>query len=247
MTTESTSMSSNAHDHCWNMLPWYATGRLSAGDAQRIERHLEDCAACRAELAEQRELCMQIRRDEPVMLAPQASLQKMMARIDAGLPNGPGLDDESTRDSESTNESNNESTGTVVDFPKAVNVKPRSYRWLAIAAAVQTVAIAFLLTLVGRQTADVMTAPRFTTLSNPAPTLAGGAIMRVVFKPETPASELQSLLRSVDAQVVAGPTEAGVYTLRLERKPDEADAALARIRADGSVIFAEQIMVERKH
>ena len=29
---------------------------LSANDAQRIERHLEDCAACRAELEEQREL-----------------------------------------------------------------------------------------------------------------------------------------------------------------------------------------------
>jgi anti-sigma factor RsiW len=237
-------MSSNAHDHCWNMLPWYVTGRLSAGDAQRIEHHLEDCAACRAELSEQRELCAQIRRDEPVMLAPQASLQKMMARIDSGLPNGPDLDDESTH--------GNESTHAVVNFPTASKAKPRSYRWLAIAAAIQTVAIAFLLTLVGRQAADVMTAPRFTTLTSPDPgvpnsAMTSGAILRVVFKPETPAGQMQSLLHSVNAQVVSGPTEAGVYTLRLQRKPGEADAALAQIRSDGSVIFAEQIAVESKH
>ena len=59
---------------------------------------------------------------------------------------------------------------------------------------------------------------------------------------------MKSLLRSVDAQVIAGPTEAGVYTLRLDTgaamRPPSPDSP--QVRADGSVIFAEQISVERK-
>jgi anti-sigma factor RsiW len=223
-------MSNDTHEYCWKMLPWFATGRLSASDLQRVERHLEECASCRAELAEQRELCTHIRRDEPLMLAPQSSLQKMMTRIDAGESSNTEINSEV-----------GEPTNVIVDFPAARTAKPRSYRWLAIAAAVQTVAIAFLLAL-------VTTAPRFATLSSQNTATADGALLRVVFKPETPAGQMQALLHSVNAQVIAGPTEAGVYTLRLERKPDESDIAqaLSQVRADGSVIFAEHVSGERK-
>jgi anti-sigma factor RsiW len=235
-------MSNDTHDYCWKMLPWFVTGRLSASDLQRLERHLEDCSACRAELAEQRELCGHIRRDEPLMLAPQSSLQKMMARIDSAESGSGDLDTapDITRLDVPTN--------VVADFPAARPAKPRSYRWLAVAAAVQTFAIAFLLTLVVRQTSEEMTAPRFSTLSSPGTASADGALLRVVFNPETSAAQVQTLLRSVGAQVVAGPTEAGVYTLRLERKPDESAVAqaLSQVRADGSVVFAEHVSVERK-
>jgi hypothetical protein len=85
-------------------------------------------------------------------------------------------------------------------------------------------------------------------LSSPGTASADGALLRVVFNPETSAAQVQTLLRSVGAQVVAGPTEAGVYTLRLERKPDESAVAqaLSQVRADGSVVFAEHVSVERK-
>lgn len=227
MTREPTSMSKEMHEDCWKLLPWFVTGRLSASDQQRIERHLEECAACRAELAEQRELCLHIRRDEPLLLAPQASLQKMMARIDMSEPEAL-VDDAANAE------------------PAEVQA-PRPRRWLAIAAAVQTIMIVFLLALVGRQTAEDMTAPKFSTLSSAAAPTARGPILRVVFKPETPASQMQALLQSVHAQVVAGPTEAGVYTLQLDRKRDAADVsqALEQVRADGSVIFAEHVSVER--
>ena len=59
--------------------------------------------------------------------------------------------------------------------------------------------------------------------------------------------DVNAMLRSVDAQIVAGPSEAGVYTLALRRRSDAAatgdaaviDAALLRLRADARVLFAE--------
>jgi anti-sigma factor RsiW len=230
MIRESQSMSNDTHDYCWRMLPWFVTGRLSASDAQRLERHLEECSACRAELAEQRELCMHIRRDEALLLAPQSSLQKMMARIDAGIPNsGP-----------------EETTSEAIQMPR--NRKSVAVRWLAIAAAVQTIALAALLTTVWQRTTDEMTAPRFATLSAPDAAKAEGTMFRVVFKPDTQAKRMQTLLQSVNAQVIAGPTEAGVYTLKLERTADAAATAhaLAQVRADGSVIFVEHVSAERQ-
>lgn len=219
-------MSKEMHEDCWKLLPWFVTGKLSASDQQRIERHIEECAACRAELAEQRELCMHIRRDEPLLLAPQASLQKMMARIDADEADELAFDDDAATEQEHA---------------------PKPRRWLAVAAALQTIVIVFLLALVGRETADDLTAPKFTTASSAATQTARGPILRVVFKPETPASQMQTLLHSVDAQVVAGPTEAGVYTLQLGRKQDgvAVSRALEQVRADGSVVFAEHVSVEK--
>jgi hypothetical protein len=50
------------------------------------------------------------------------------------------------------------------------------------------------------------------------------------------------VLRSISAEIVAGPSEAGVFTLALPEDPQTADRvhqALIRLRAEPQVIFAE--------
>ncbi|MEO1679702.1 MAG: zf-HC2 domain-containing protein [Pseudomonadota bacterium] len=46
------------HDHqaVWEMIPWYLNGTLEDADQRRVAAHLNRCAACRAEVAEQRRL-----------------------------------------------------------------------------------------------------------------------------------------------------------------------------------------------
>lgn len=221
-------MSTDLHRQCWLMLPWIVTGRVAASDKQRFERHIAECAECRAELERQRELCERIRSQESVMLAPQSSLQKLMARIDSSHPEP--LDESST---------------VPVSMPKARPNTPSSPRWLSIAAGVQTLAIAALLALVWQQREAEMSEPRFTTLSTAATPQPTGKLLRVVFSAQMTNAEVQELLRSVAATVVAGPTEAGVYTLRLTQEtPDEVGAVLTQVRADPNVVFAEPVTTE---
>lgn len=207
------------------MLPWLVNGRLSSSDKQRFERHLLDCAECRSELEAQRAICDRMRDDQPVMLAPQASLQKLMARID-GAPSA--------------------ASQSVAKISERAREPRRVPRWLAIAAAVQSIAIAGLLMLVWQQRDAELNAPRYTTLSTPSAALARGAALRIVFRDDMTNEELQTLLRSVDAQVIAGPTEAGVYTVRLAigENTDDITRALESVRTNSKVVFAEHISME---
>ena len=70
---------------------------------------------------------------------------------------------------------------------------------------------------------------------------ASGPVIRLVFHTGVALQDVNALLRAVDAQVVAGPSEAGVYTIALKdrRATPDIDAALARLRADPRVLFAE--------
>ena len=63
-----------------------------------------------------------------------------------------------------------------------------------------------------------------------------------MFHRDVPMAEVNELLQSLSAQIVSGPTEAGVYLLSLP--PDRAAAAanlLTRLRDDRRVIFAEHL------
>lgn len=224
MSESQTTMSSDLHRECWTMLPWFVTSRVSAHDRKRIERHLLECADCRTELDAQRAICEHMRGDEAVLLAPNASLQKLMARIDGASPVTPS------------------SEAQVSQRSKAAGPA----RWLAVAAAVQTIAIGALLTLLWQQRESEISAPRFITLSEPTTIAGQGPILRIVFSNEATANELQDLLHGIGAQVVAGPSEAGVYTLRLheELEPRDVASTLQSVRAHPEVIFAEHVSAE---
>ena len=215
-----------AHGECWNLLPWIANESAAPTDVARVEVHLRDCRECQEELEFQRQLRNTIRSQEAIVLAPQTSLQKLMQRIDTVAD----IDDE-------------HETGGSVE-PQRTPIRRMS--WLAIAAAVQGIVITGLLAALWSQSSETLTAPRFTTLTDET-AVARGPVIRVVFAGSIPLDEMNQVLRQIDAQIIAGPSEAGVYTLKLVGV-ENADAAqkLSQVRADGSVIFAEQIAPEHK-
>jgi hypothetical protein len=224
MTHDERMGSPGAHGECWNLLPWIANESASAKDVARAEAHLRDCRECQEELEFQRQLRNAIRAEDAVVLAPQTSLQKLMQRIDTV---------------EDIDEEPQASPADVVVLP------PRKQtmwsRWLPIAAAVQGIAIAGLLATVWMQSSDRMTAPLYETRTASDKAIHR-PVVRVVFTGNASLDDMSRVLRSVDAQIIAGPSEAGVYTLGLAAtSSDESavDRALAQLRTDSHVRFAE--------
>ena len=211
------------------LLPWFATGRLSAADSERVTRHLDTCGICRADLAHERILRTTLKADGPVEYAPQAGLARTLARID-----------ELTRDAPPARG----------EIASRREVRPGRRRftatqWLAAAAIVQAVGLGVLGgSFLGRPAAE-RGAASYQTLSAPvsaAAPAAGGARIRVVFVRSTTIGELSTLLGTQRLLIVTGPSDAGVFTLGASDptpEPGRLEALLASLRADPHVLFAE--------
>jgi hypothetical protein len=213
-----------AHGECWNLLPWIANESAAAKDMARVEEHLRSCRECQEELDFQRQLREAIRSEEAIVLAPQTSLNKLMLRIDSA-----DMDDD-------------EAAAPVPLAPVIARREPARLRWLPIAAAVQGIAIAGLVSALWLQSRDDLTAGRYNVLTTPTAAVAGGPVIRVVFGGNVALGDVNRVLRSIEAQIISGPSEAGVYTLGLASgaaDPPGVEKAIAQLRADSRVMFAE--------
>ena len=71
------------HEEVWLLLPWLATGRLSATEREMAEEHVRHCNACEQELAAQHLMGNALTEPDRVTYAPGPSFRKLMDRIDA--------------------------------------------------------------------------------------------------------------------------------------------------------------------
>jgi hypothetical protein len=71
------------HEAVWLLLPWLATGRLSAAEREMAEEHIRHCSACEQELAVQQLVGNALTEPDRVTYAPGPSFRKLMDRIDA--------------------------------------------------------------------------------------------------------------------------------------------------------------------
>src|SRR5258706_326279 len=72
----------NEHARAVEMLTWRVNGRLGGPEADWLEAHLEGCSECRRELAAQQAIRDAIAREPTVEFAPQASFNRLWARIE---------------------------------------------------------------------------------------------------------------------------------------------------------------------
>jgi uncharacterized membrane protein YidH (DUF202 family) len=210
------------------LLPWLVMGQLDAQDAARAEEHIAGCPVCRADRDEQYRLRDLVQSEDNVEYSPQPALQKLMSRIDE-------MERELTFDA----------TGDALtpELPAARSVAAVP-RWLLAAVLVQTIGLGLLGAAVWRYAATDTVTPRYQTLTAASISGAGAPQLRVVFAPVTTLAELADLLGSVRATIVAGPSEAGAYTLALpddQARPHAVAAHVASLRADPHVLFAEPV------
>jgi hypothetical protein len=108
-------------------------------------------------------------------------------------------------------------------------------RWLIAAVWVQAVAIAGLAGAVF--TSSALREPAYTTLSTPQ-ALDQRAAVRVVFAPTATLNDINQLLHLVECDIIAGPSEAGVFTLATAEGKD-VHGIIAKLREHSEVLFAE--------
>jgi len=212
----------SAHRDCEHeaayLLPWFVSGTLIAQERVRVQAHLDDCSRCRADEVRERRLLEIVGSDAPVEYAPQPGLQKLLSRIE---------------------EMEREMPSAPPKKPVAASFAPRNallVRWLAAAVIVQAVGLG---ALAWQHAQGDLFAPRFSTLSATPLHVEGAPRIRVVFAPNVTVGDLKTMLESVDAVVVNGPSEAGVYTLALASTQARIDAKLAQLRSEPGVLFAE--------
>lgn len=201
------------------LLPWLANGSLDRAERSALEAHLEQCPTCRREL----ERCLAERallRAEP-LAAPMphpAQLARLFERIDAG----DAVEEEGARDAARARR------------PGLLARTPGPVRWLLAAQLLAMAGLGYL-----AQRPEAPAPARYRALSA-AETPPRAAAIRVVFAPDAPEAEVRAILVAAGVEIVAGPTPVGAYALA-PRPGVERDAALALLRADPRVRFAEPV------
>lgn len=198
------------HGEASELLPWLVNGTLSGVERVRVERHLAECVACRNEVEHLRALQTFIAQDEADPLVTHA-FERINARLQE-VESGLGA--------------------------------TRILRWIAIqwrhtppwlrGVVVAQSALLALLTaaLLGHP------APEYYRTLGATPAQTGlDTQLVVVFNGAASEREVRSLLLRLHARIVDGPSPEGAYTLRVA--PGERQAALALLRREVSVIFAE--------
>jgi hypothetical protein len=183
---------------------------LTPEECGAVEAHAADCRACRAELAF-------VRGDEePAIELPDP--ERVYARV-LDLISG-----------------ESEVGRGIAAARRAVG---HAARQASLAAGILVAVCSGMLTTGAIW--FVRVAPTYETAAAGAPSLeAGGPRIEVVFREDASADQIRERLREVGATVISGPSQLGVYRLRLMPGAD-VSAVLSRLRGEGRGVatFAE--------
>jgi anti-sigma-K factor RskA len=217
----------SAHSQATRLLPWYVNGTLEGEELSRFTQHLAECAQCRAELDEQRQLQSLCARGESASDV-SSSFARLRGRLqeDRGRPRA--------------------------RWEELRRNWKQAPAWLRVTLAAQFCAIFALVgVLVGldlsldhsSRSANYRTLGDAPTTPSPAER-SGDAGLVAVFDPALSHAELQQLLRASGTRIVDGPNAAGAYVLAVPA--DGREAALAALRGKPGVTMVESLEPERK-
>lgn len=182
------------HRAAARLLPWLGQDRLDGPELEQLLDHLKVCRVCRAELPRLADLnhAVQLLGDAEALEKKEAArLPRLMARI------------------ERYEVERGRSLGR--NHFESWRRKGRRLEWRHFLIGAQTAALLVLALFLWRSSPT----PTFETLSN-APvsgSMASGS-WRLVFAPELREAEARTLLIENEFEIVAGPTQRGVYTVR---------------------------------
>jgi hypothetical protein len=219
---------SGEHEEVFGLFPWYLNGTVAEADRRKVDEHVAVCAACRDQLAREREIYRAMSSESSLEFIP-ASFSRLQARLDAL----------SAEEAESPEPALRQST---VGSARPAR-RGRTF-WPRFAAASIAVLAVGALTLVSADRWVQMRAlpSEYRTVTTPAPR-APDEVIRAVFSPAITLVELQDILDEAQLRIVSGPTEAGVYSLAANSDRPVTES-LSLLRRHTSVRFAETTRID---
>ena len=216
------------HEKVWEILPWYVNGTLAGDEHEFVARHILRCPTCADEVVRCHSIATAVRSAEAAPSTPSAEhLARLMERIDR----------------ESTSAAPERWQIRVREWIEKIRLAfqetPSLFRW---ALAGETAAIVLLAATIMMQGS---VAPSFyQTLSDAGSSSKSGRVhLQVVFADDITEREIRTLLSSIGATIVAGPTPMAVYTVALiagdREVPERTQETLALLRAHPKVRLAE--------
>ncbi|HME69501.1 MAG TPA: zf-HC2 domain-containing protein [Myxococcota bacterium] len=206
------------------LIPWYPDDGLTDAERGAVEAHAAGCVECRREIhgafGE-----IDLPADAP---AAERVLAKVFERIAERSRPGPLARPASHRPPPTP----------------AYTRAPRRASWHAAwaAAAAAVILGLFFLAPGARRFFEGPSATYHTATAPPATARPAGPELEIVLRSEATASQLNTSLRALDAELVAGPTELGRYRVRLPAGADASVAATAlRAPETGVASFAEPV------
>jgi len=220
-------VSGTGHERYLELLPFLVNGTLDELDHARLQRHLRECADCRAALVEEQAFAeCYVSTAAPVPDSAPA-LGRLMARLDLEMPTGAA------------------SAGDANVVPLAARRTEQTQRDLLRPYAV---ACALMLTLAlgvlaVSQPLRSPLAPAYRTLADAqGHAAAAPGTLNVVFAPTLTATEIDALLAQLPASTLTSRAQPGSYQVQLVGGSATRHllvAAAARLRRQPGVLFAE--------
>jgi anti-sigma factor RsiW len=219
---------STLHARAELVIPWLVNGSLPAEAEPAVREHIAVCPECREDYEEQLRVSEAMRTDGPLVFAAEPSYQKLLARMQ-------------------NREAGREPREEPLELPLARPTHPFRQpspvvRWLAAAVVLQAFALGVGAWVWHSSSAAPDTPYR--TLTSAAPSYVSGPRVRVLFRTDLSVGALQSVLQDAGANIIDGPADGNVYTLRFTRPPRSRAAfekRIAALRANPSILFAEPV------
>jgi anti-sigma factor RsiW len=214
------------HQKVWEILPWYVNGTLEDHEHEFAARHILQCQSCADEVVRCQSMATAVRSSEEAARRPSPeNFARLMERIERG--------------SASAAPQRWRIRDWIEKIGLAFQETPSLFRWTLAAQSAAVVLLAAGVIWQSSVTPSLLYRTLSDAGSGPEP---GRVHLQVVFADDTTEREMRTLLGSIRATIVAGPSPMAVYTVALaadDQAPAQTQERLALLRAHPKVRLAE--------
>ncbi|MGH8498384.1 MAG: anti-sigma factor family protein [Methylococcales bacterium] len=214
----------DAHHEIVLLLPWYVNKTLHDPEMKAVEKHINVCLTCRREIAALQKLSLAVNQVDIIDSAAQASFARLKARI-------------------------HRTGNTEMKIATERNDRSGKFKWYrkfrftfpSLSKPLFAVPIMLIILIPGYFIAGKLFESNYRTLSSSENLSISKNEIRVVFQESANKRQRDSVIQSVNAEIVDGPDARGVYLIRLKQASDATHIleTISSLRKTSSVIFAE--------